>query len=53
MAKRGMPKNGKNKALHTKLLKRKKEKLRDDKELRAQKLKAIIKATQAKENPST
>ncbi|MDP5044038.1 hypothetical protein [Leeuwenhoekiella sp. NPDC079379] len=52
MAKRGTPKNGKNKALHTKLLKRKKDKLRDDKQLRADKLKAILKATQDKDTTS-
>jgi len=46
MAKKGTPKNGKNKAKHTILLKRKKDKLRDEKETRAQKLKAILKSTQ-------
>ena len=49
MAKKGTPKNGKNKAQHTKLLKRKKDKLRDDKDARAQKLKAIFLAAQNKE----
>ena len=49
MAKKGTPKNGKNKALHSKLLKRKKDKLRDEKEARALKLKTILKAAQSKE----
>lgn len=48
MAKKGTPKNGKNKAKHTKLLKRKKDKLRAEKEARALKLKEIIKAAQSK-----
>jgi len=42
MAKKGTPKNGRNKAKHTKLLKQKKDKLRKEKEARAAKLKAII-----------
>ncbi|MEH6659543.1 hypothetical protein [Leeuwenhoekiella marinoflava] len=49
MAKRGTPKNGKNKAKHTKLLKQKKEKLRKEKEARAAKLKAIITASKSNE----
>lgn len=47
MAKKGTPKNGKNKAKHTKLLKQKKEKLRKEKEARAAKLKAIITASKS------
>jgi len=47
MAKKGTPKNGKNKAKHTKLLKKKKEKLRKEKEARAAKLKAIITASKS------
>ncbi|WP_290477166.1 MULTISPECIES: hypothetical protein [unclassified Leeuwenhoekiella] len=48
MAKKGIPKNGKNKAKHSKLLKRKKDKLRAEKEARALKLKEIIRAAQSK-----
>jgi hypothetical protein len=43
MAKKGKVKNGRNKAIHSKLMKRKTTKLRKEKELRAEKLKAIIK----------
>ena len=47
MAKKGTPKNGRNKAKHTKLLKQKKEKLRKEKEARAAKLKATITASKS------
>ena len=43
MAKKGREKNTKNKAKHTKLLNRKKKKLKTEKELRAERLKAIVK----------
>ncbi len=43
MAKKGREKNTKNKAKHNKLLNRKKKKLKTEKELRADRLKAIIK----------
>lgn len=46
MAKKGKVKNGRNKAIHSKLMKRKNAKLRKEKELRAEKLKAIIKKSQ-------
>lgn len=48
MAKKGTEKNTKNKAKHTKLLNRKKEKLRREKEERKLKIKAIL--TKAKES---
>lgn len=48
MAKAGKEKNTKNKSKHTKLMNRKKNKLRSEKELRAEKLKAIVKAAQEK-----
>ena len=43
MAKKGQEKNTKNKAKHNKLMQRKKNKLKSEKELRAERLKAIIK----------
>ncbi len=43
MAKKGREKNTKNKAKHTKLLNRKKKKLKTEKELRTERLKAIVK----------
>ena len=43
MAKKGRAKNTENKALHTKLLNRKKEKLKTSKITTKQRLKAIIK----------
>jgi len=43
MAKKGKEKNTKNKAKHTKLMNRKKEKLRKEKEANAAKLRAIVK----------
>lgn len=46
MAKAGKEKNTKNKSKHTKLMNRKKNKLREEKEARALRLKAIIKAAQ-------
>jgi hypothetical protein len=42
MPKKGKEKNTKNKAKHTKLMNRKINKLRDEKELRKQRLKEII-----------
>ena len=50
MAKKGKEKNTKNKSKHSKLMDRVKKKKRTEKELRAQRLKAIVKA--AKENNS-
>ena len=46
MAKKGKEKNGKNKAKHSRLMQRKTNKVRKEKELRAEKLKAIIKKSQ-------
>lgn len=43
MAKKGREKNTKNKAKHTKLLNRKKKKLKTEKERRAERLKVIVK----------
>ncbi len=43
MAKKGKEKNTENKAKHSKLINRKKNKLRKEKETRAERLKAIIK----------
>ncbi len=48
MAKSGKEKNTKNKSKHSKLMNRKKNKLRNEKELRAERLKAIVKASQNK-----
>jgi len=42
MAKRGREKNTKNKAKHTKLLTRKKNKIKADAEFRKERLKAIV-----------
>ena len=50
MSKKGHEKNTKNKAKHTKLLHRKKKKLKTEKETRAERLKAIVKS--AKEQQS-
>ena len=47
MAKQGREKNTKNKAKHSKLMTRKKNKLKSEKELRKERLKAIV--TKAKE----
>ena len=47
MAKKGQAKNTKNKAKHSKLMNRKKNKLKSEKETRKERLKAII--TKAKE----
>ncbi|WP_299436265.1 hypothetical protein [uncultured Aquimarina sp.] len=55
MAKKGREKNTQNKAKHTKLMNRKKNKLRKEKELRAERLKAIVKkanANASKQNES-
>ncbi len=43
MAKTGREKNTKNKAKHTKLLNRKKNKIKQEKNLRKERLKAIVK----------
>lgn len=54
MAKKGVEKNTGNKARHTKLLKRKKEKLQKEKEIHKARIKAIMdKAKEAKEERST
>jgi hypothetical protein len=47
MAKTGREKNTKNKSKHSKLMDRKKNKLRDQKELRKQRLKEIVQASKA------
>jgi hypothetical protein len=47
MAKAGKEKNTKNKGKHSKLMDRKKNKLRNQKETRAQRLKEIVKAAKA------
>ena len=44
MSKKGKIKNGKNKALHTNLLKQKKDKKREKEDARKARLKAIIKS---------
>lgn len=49
MAKAGKEKNTKNKSKHTKLMNRKKNKLRSEKDLRVARLKEIVKAGQHKE----
>jgi hypothetical protein len=49
MAKKGKEKNTKNKAKHSKLMTRKKEKLRKEKEANAARLKAIVKKANQKE----
>jgi len=46
VAKRGKAKNTKNKAKHSKLMGRKLDKLRKEKDARAEKLKAIVKKSQ-------
>ncbi|WP_416445186.1 hypothetical protein ACH3O9_05765 [Leeuwenhoekiella sp. A16] len=48
MAKKGTPKNTKNKAKHSKLMDRKKNKARKEKDARAARLKEIIKSANAK-----
>lgn len=48
MGKKGKEKNTKNKAKHTKLMDRKINKLRDEKEIRKQRLKEIIKKAKEK-----
>ena len=49
MSKRGKEKNTVNKAKHTKLMNRKKNKLKKEADLRKERLKAIIKKSQEKE----
>ncbi|MBT9186857.1 MULTISPECIES: hypothetical protein [Zobellia] len=53
MSKKGKAKNTVNKAKHTKLLNRKKAKLKLEKETRKQRLKEIIKQGQNKNTPSS
>ncbi len=48
MAKTGQEKNTKNKAKHTKLLNRKKNKIKKEKTLRKERLKAIVKKANKK-----
>ena len=48
--KKGKAKNTVNKAKHTKLMNRKKNKLKKEAELRKERLKAIVKKSQEKEN---
>jgi hypothetical protein len=50
MAKKGSAKITKNKALHSKLMERKKNKLRDEKIAHKEKLRAIIKKSQENTN---
>jgi len=53
MAKKGKEKNTQNKAKHTKLMNRKKNKLRKEKESRAERLKAMVRKINAnKQNES-
>ena len=49
MAKKGKEKNTKNKAKHTKLLNRKKNKIKSDAALRKERLKAILQKAKEKE----
>ena len=49
MAKKGKEKNTVNKAKHTKLMNRKKNKLKKEADLRKERLKAIIKKSQEKD----
>ncbi|MFB9052410.1 hypothetical protein ACFFVB_04895 [Formosa undariae] len=52
MAKKGKEKNTKNKAKHSKLMDRKKNKLRTEKELHKERLKAIVKKSQENQSNS-
>ncbi|WP_299781693.1 hypothetical protein [uncultured Formosa sp.] len=52
MAKTGKEKNTKNKAKHTKLMDRKKNKARSEKELRKERLQAIVKKSQENKSNS-
>jgi hypothetical protein len=49
MAKAGKQKNTKNKAKHTKLMDRKKNKLREEKALRVARLKAVVHAAKERD----
>lgn len=49
MAKKGREKNTKNKAKHSKLVARKKNKLKAEKETRKERLKAIVKKSQERD----
>tara|TARA_R110002051_G_C8538091_1_gene470674 strand:+ start:486 stop:650 length:165 start_codon:yes stop_codon:yes gene_type:complete len=51
MAKKGTEKNTKNKAKHTKLMNRKKNKLKEEKEQRAARLKEIVQKSKEAKNP--
>ncbi|GAA4237380.1 hypothetical protein GCM10022291_24050 [Postechiella marina] len=51
MAKTGREKNTKNKAKHSKLMNRKKNKAKSEKELRKERLRVIIQKVKAKNNP--
>ncbi len=53
MAKQGRDKNTKNKAKHTKLMNRKKNKLREEKRLRSERLKALMKKVNDTKNADT
>ncbi|WP_197505858.1 hypothetical protein [Urechidicola croceus] len=50
MAKKGQPKNTKNKAKHSKLMQQKKNKLKAEKILRKERLKAIVKKSQEEQS---
>ena len=52
MAKKGKEKNTKNKAKHSKLMDRKKNKIRSEKELHKERLKAIVKKSQENQSNS-
>ncbi|MFT4831559.1 MAG: hypothetical protein ACI815_001208 [Psychroserpens sp.] len=51
MAKKGTEKNTKNKAKHTKLMNRKKNKLKEEKEHRAARLKEILQKSKESKDP--
>lgn len=51
MAKTGREKNTKNKAKHSKLMDRKKNKAKSEKELRKERLRAIIQKAKTQNNP--
>ncbi len=53
MAKKGAQKNTQNKAKHTKLLNRKKNKLRKEKETHKERLKAIVNKAKEQKNTET
>lgn len=51
MAKKGTPKNTKNKAKHTKLMNRKKNKERNEKDAHTKRIKAILQQSKLNEKP--